>query len=125
MRFGGYDIVKEQEGGRKEPGLNNREKINANDLVELTDDELGEIAGGTKDADGDEIIYGNNGFMIGQIKRCTGEILYWKCTHCGLPVYHTSAAYWCDKCDDWWVSRSYYTWNGTKEELIAANARTL
>lgn len=106
--------------------MNSEEKkMDANEAAALTDEQMAEIAGGATDYNGDEIIYGNNGFMIGKIKRCTGEIKYWKCTHCGLPVYHTSVAYFCDKCDDWWVSRSIYTWGGTKEELIAANALTL
>ena len=98
-------------------------KMSASEPAALTDEQIGQASGGV--ATISEEILGKNGKVIGNVRRDTGRIIYWKCSHCGLPVYRTWIAYYCDKCDDWWYSRSDYYWNGTKEELIAANAKTL
>ena len=63
-------------------------------------------------------IYNSRGNYVGHWNT-DGSITYWKCTHCNGPV-HRNTFYFCDKCDDWWISRADYTWYGTEAELIAA-----
>ena len=64
-----------------------------------------------------ENVFDKKGRVIGF--KLNGTIYYWQCTHCGCPV-HKNVFYYCDKCDDWWLSRNDYVWNDTEEQLIAA-----
>lgn len=126
MRLGNYHEANEGSRDRRGLGMNEKEKkMDASEPATLTDEQMGEISGGRAGEEPvSEDILGNNGKVVGCV-NALGRIVYWKCTHCGLPVYRDWIAYYCDKCNDWWVSRGEYYWDGTKEELIAANAKTL
>ena len=103
----------------------NVEKMGADLPLELTDDQMTEVAAGAEyNKEGYELLRGKNGKLVGMVNT-SGRIMYWKCTHCGLPIYDDHFVYRCDKCNDWWLCRTYYTWEGTREELIAASALTL
>ena len=105
--------------------MNDEKKMDVNEATMLTDEQIAEVAGGVDyDPDGFEIIYGRNGKQIGIVKG-GDRIMYWKCTHCGLPIYKEPLVYRCDKCNDWWLGRRYYQWNGTRESLIDEAAKTL
>ena len=87
----------------------------------LDDAELQEIAGGSRSDE--STIYDKQGREIGYYAVTfviTDHIYYWQCSHCGGPVHASGSFYFCDKCDDWWLSRAPHRWYGTKEELIAA-----
>ena len=90
----------------------------------LSDAELKDVSGGMGtyyQSNSDKwCIYNAKGELVGKILN--GKINYWKCTHCNDPVHMSSAGiFFCDVCDDWWISRAKYIWNGTAEELIAAS----
>ena len=90
--------------------------------ITLNDTELKNVNGGVTPIAKIPIklydICNSRGNPVG-FKRDDGTIVYWKCTHCNGPV-HRNTFYFCDKCDDWWLSRANYIWSGTEAELIAA-----
>ena len=91
---------------------------------QISDGNLAEVTGGNRHHGATmTAVLGRNGKQIGS--RELDGITYWKCTHCGLPIYKDVFIYRCDACNDWWLSRAGYTWKGTEEELIAAAAMTL
>ena len=83
----------------------------------LNDTQLQEAVGGASEVPNARKIYDTKGRLIGYCRH--NALYYWQCTHCGGPV-HKNGPFWCDKCDDWWISRAAHEWTGTEAELIAA-----
>ena len=87
----------------------------------LNDTELQDVTGGCRGTGGSyatSYVHDAKGRTVGYYNS-SNELYYWKCTHCGNPV-HRDGFYFCDPCDDWWLSRADYVWHGTEAELIAA-----
>ncbi|WP_321973068.1 hypothetical protein [Paratractidigestivibacter sp.] len=92
----------------------NNANVTANAEPPMTDEELSSVPGGGFCHHGSKFINGRNSKTIGVYKDALddfdgGAILYCKCTRCGNPVYDDGLVYRCDKCDDWWWSRNFYT----------------
>ena len=86
-----------------------------NKKVELSDPELGQVAGGY--VKGDYDIYDTQGRRCGGWDEEEGYLYYWPCKKCGRPTHIGSFVNNCGTCNDWFWNISDTRWDGTEEEL--------
>ena len=92
---------------------------------QLNDTDLANASGGVyilKEHAGTEGIFISTVTQVGTLDKHTKVITYRPCPRCGKPM-HTEwyvSKWYCDPCNFSEYRPRKETWNGTKEELIAA-----
>lgn len=88
-------------------------------IVELTEAELEQTAGGSDEALENDWICNSKAQRVGKIT--SSGIEYYPCEKCGKPTHQSFIRWYCDPCDKKYWSIDGKHWSGTRDELKAAS----